>query len=120
MRSLEGDFVVRGALVGFSANAWVSGVVTFTETLLRPPLPFTKVRISSIRQCSFSNLGQKCMERKMGQSQQLSRSSTWYTQPLLPLREGLTQRAQIGWKPAPNQPKPLKRGSATKNLKDVL
>jgi len=26
----------------------------------------------------------------------------------------------IGWKPAPNQPKPLKRGSATKNLKDVL
>jgi len=26
----------------------------------------------------------------------------------------------IGWKPSPNQPKPLERGSATKSLKDVL
>ncbi|WVR00077.1 hypothetical protein IAU59_007219 [Kwoniella sp. CBS 9459] len=26
----------------------------------------------------------------------------------------------IGWKPGPNQPKPLERGSATTNLKDVL
>lgn len=27
---------------------------------------------------------------------------------------------QIGWKPAPNQPKPLERGSAQTSLKDVL
>lgn len=27
---------------------------------------------------------------------------------------------QIGWKPSPNQPKPLERGSAQTNLKDVL
>lgn len=26
----------------------------------------------------------------------------------------------IGWKPAPNQPKPLERGSAKTSLKDVL
>ncbi|WVR07555.1 hypothetical protein IAU60_004597 [Kwoniella sp. DSM 27419] len=26
----------------------------------------------------------------------------------------------IGWKPGPNQPKPLERGSATTNLKDIL
>ena len=26
----------------------------------------------------------------------------------------------IGWSPAPTQPKPLKRGSAKQNLKDVL
>jgi NADH dehydrogenase [ubiquinone] 1 alpha subcomplex assembly factor 5 len=27
---------------------------------------------------------------------------------------------QIGWKPGPNAPKPLERGSAQTNLKDIL
>lgn len=27
---------------------------------------------------------------------------------------------QIGWKPGPNQPKPLERGSGRTNLKEVL
>lgn len=28
--------------------------------------------------------------------------------------------SQIGWKPGPNAPKPLERGSAQTNLKDIL
>jgi len=32
----------------------------------------------------------------------------------------LTQPYQIGWKPAPNQPKPLERGTGQVNLKDIL
>ena len=52
--------------------------------------------------------------------QPLSRSSIWYNQPLPAPNESLMQIAQIGWKPSPDQPKPLERGSATKSLKDVL
>jgi len=47
------------------------------------------------------------------------RSFTWYIQ--IPNFDGIVSRSiQIGWKPSPTQPKPLERGTAQTNLKDVL
>lgn len=36
------------------------------------------------------------------------------------LSQQTTTYGQIGWKPGPNQPKPLERGSGRTNLKEVL
>ena len=39
---------------------------------------------------------------------------------LLALNMGQALMHQIGWKPGPNEPKPLERGSASQSLKDIL
>jgi len=66
---------------------------------------------------------QKCMEKKMAVYQPHSKLSSWYVPfPLFSLwkEEEIRLTNQIGWKPGPNAPKPLERGSAQTNLKDIL
>jgi len=63
------------------------------------------------------------MEKKMVVYQPHSKLSSWYVPFTLfsyCKEEDIRLMNQIGWKPGPNAPKPLERGSAQTNLKDIL